>query len=65
MKMSGPRIFLYLILALLLGLLLTMIFSVKEGFGGHSGAMSDRSDKKNVDCSKTENEDKKACLKKP
>ena len=36
MKMSDPRIFRYFILALLLGLLLTMIFSVKEGFSNNA-----------------------------
>jgi len=56
--MKDPRIFRYLILALLFGLLLTMIFSVKEGFGGHPG---DIVDSKKVDCTKKKNANDKEC----
>ena len=37
MKFATPQIFRYLILAVLFGLLLTMIFSVKARFGSHAG----------------------------
>ena len=36
MKLTNTKVVRYLILALLLGLLVTMFFSVKEGFNNHT-----------------------------